>query len=302
MTAPWLNYHHLLYFWTVAKHGSIAAAAKSLRLAQPTISAQIRALEESLGTPLFVRAHRRLGLTTAGRVAYRYADEIFGLGKQLVDALHESRSGHLPSLHVGLTFLVPKLVAYRLLEPALARADELAVHVFEDRLAQLIPRLASHELDVVLSDAPLGAESRVKAFNHPLGSGGTSFFARADIAAKYRRGFPQSLDRAPMLYPMAGSLLRRDLERWFSRIHVAPALVAEFDDTALLKVFGQAGRGVFAGPTVIERAIRQQYDVAVIGRTDEVVERVYAITVERKIVHPAVEAICEAARTKLFHG
>jgi len=296
----WLNYHHLLYFWTVAREGSIAVAAKSLRLAQPTISAQIRVLEEALGTPLFVRAHRRLELTESGRIVFRYADEIFGLGRELVDALAQRPQGKSIVFHVGLTFVVPKLIAYRLIEPALGPQPHTVVHVHEDRLSQLLPRLANHELDVVISDAPIATESTVRAFNHPLGSSGTTFFGVPELATKYRRGFPASLDRAPMLWPMAGSLLRRDLERWFARIDVAPAMVAEFDDSALLKVFGQAGRGLFAGPTAIEKEIRQQYDVAVVGRTDEVVERFFAITVQRRIVHPAVNAICHTARTGLF--
>jgi LysR family transcriptional activator of nhaA len=296
----WLNYHHLLYFWTVARDGSIAVAAKSLRLAQPTISSQIRALEEQLGMPLFVRAHRRLELTEAGRIVFRYADEIFGLGRELIDALHQRPQGRPLVLNVGLTFVVPKLVAYRLIEPALGGEPNTIVHVHEDRLSQLLPRLARHELDVVISDAPIASESNVRAFNHPLGSSGTTIFATAELAAKYRRGFPASLDHAPMLLPMAGSLLRRDLERWFARIDVAPAMIAEFDDSALLKVFGQAGRGLFAGPSVIEKEIRQQYDVAVVGRTQDVVERFFAITVQRRIVHPAVSAICQSARSDLF--
>lgn len=296
----WLNYHHLLYFWTVAREGSISMASRTLRLAQPTISAQIRVLEDSLGTALFVRAHRKLELTESGRVVFRYADEIFGLGRELVDALRQGPQGRGAAVHVGLTFVVPKLIAYRLVEPALAGEPKTVVHVHEDRLAGLLPRLANHELDVVISDAPIANESNVRAFNHPLGSSGTTIFGTKELAAQYRRGFPASLDRAPMLWPMAGSLLRRDLERWFARIDVTPTMVAEFDDSALLKVFGQAGRGLFAGPTAIEKEIRQQYDVVVVGRADGVVERFFAITVQRRIVHPAVNAICQTARTDLF--
>jgi LysR family transcriptional regulator, transcriptional activator of nhaA len=296
----WLNYHHLFYFWTVAREGSIALASKSLRLAQPTISTQIRALEEALGSPLFVRAHRRLTLTESGRVVFRYADEIFGLGRELVEALRMGPVGRAVALNVGLTFVVPKLVAYRLLEPALDAKPAVTIHIFEDRLSQLLPRLGNHELDVILSDAPIASESSVRAFNHPLGSSGISFFGVPALANKYRRGFPASLHGAPMLWPMASSLLRRDLERWLSRQGVAPRIVAEFDDSALLKAFGQAGRGVFAGPTAIEEEIRRQYDVAVLGRTDEIIERFYAITVQRRIHHAAVLAICASARADLF--
>ncbi len=298
----WLNYHHLLYFWTVAREGSIAAASKSLRLAQPTISTQIRVLEEQLGTQLFVRAHRRLELTESGRVVFRYADEIFGLGREMIEVLRERPRGRAVVLNVGLTAVVPKLVAYRLLEPALQLEPRINIHVHEDRFAGLLGKLANHELDVVLSDAPVGTESSVRAFNHPLGQCGISLFGTASLVARHRRNFPQSLDRAPMLLPMSGTLLRRDLERWFARLGVVPEIVAEFDDSALLNVFGQAGRGLFAGPSAIEAHIRRQYDVAVLGRTDDVIERFFAITVQRRIAHPAVSAICTSARNELFRA
>ncbi len=296
----WLNYHHLLYFWTVAREGSVSAAAKSLRLSQPTVSAQIKSLEQQLGQRLFQRAGRGLALTETGRIVLRYADEIFGLGRELVDTLRDRPTGRSPELSVGLTFVVPKLVAHRLLSPAFDLPERVRVHVQEDRLAVLLGRLANHELDVIVSDAPIGAESNVRAFNHPLGQCGVTFFGTPELAQRYRRGFPQSLDRAPMLLPLAGSLLRRDLERWSARLGIAPDVVGDFDDSALLKVFGQSGHGVFAGPTVIEKEIRSQYGVAAIGRTEEVVERFFAITVQRRIAHPAVAAICSHARARLF--
>lgn len=296
----WLNYHHLLYFWTVAREGSISAAAKSLRLSQPTISAQLRLLEDHLGSPLFDRGHRRLTLTEAGRVAFRYADEIFGLGREMVDALHERPTGRALVLRAGLTSVVPKLIAFRVLQPAFALDGDVRLHVHEDRMPALLSKLARHELDLVVSDAPVGTETAVRAFNHPLGQSGVTFFASASLAAKHRRGFPAGLDRAPVLLPPAGSLLRRDLERWFDRHGIEPQVVAEFDDSALLKVFGQSGLGIFAGPTAIENQIRTQYDVQVVGRTEEVLERFYAITVERRIQHPAVLAVCENARARLF--
>lgn len=312
----WLNYHHLLYFWTVAKEGSLAGAAKVLRVSQPTLSTQIRALERQLDVELFDRSGRRLRLTDVGRVAFRYADEIFSLGRELVDVVHERPVGRPLRLAVGLTFSVPKLVAYRLLEPALVLPGGVELDVHEDRLPELLARLVTHELDLLISDAPLmadlggkgvgahtgdaaGAPSR-KAFNHPLGESHATFFAADALARRLRPGFPRSLDRAPFLMPMRGTPLCRELERWFDRHDLAPQIRGSFDDGALVKVFGQSGVGVFVAPSVIEQEIRAQYDVAVVGRTDEIVERFYAITVERRLKHPGVIAISSAARQDLF--
>ncbi|MFO0637444.1 MAG: transcriptional activator NhaR [Nannocystaceae bacterium] len=296
----WLNYHHLLYFWTVAREGTVSAAAKRLRLAQPTVSAQVRALEHQLGAELFDRSRRRLVLTDTGRMVLRYAEEIFGLGRELVESVREGPRGRALELTVGLTFVVPKLVAYRLLRPVLALEGGVRLHVHEDRLPVLLARLAQHELDAILCDSPVGAESSIRAFNHPLGHCGVTFFAARGLAQRLRRGFPRSLDGAPMLLPLRGSLLRRDLEAWFARHAITPRAVAEFDDSALLKVFGQAGEGVFAAPAAIEAEVREQYGVEVLGRTDEVVERFYAVTVARRIQHPGVAAICDTARARLL--
>lgn len=296
----WINYHHLLYFWMVAKEGSIAEAAKRLRLSQPTISTQIRTLEEMLEVELFDRSGRRLVLTEAGRVAFRYADEIFSLGREMVDVLHERPTGRPVQMVVGITYVVPKLIAYRLLSPALALPEGLHVVCREDRFDHLLGQLARHELDLVLSDVPLGPDVSVKAFNHLLGTCGVSFFAAPELARKYRRGFPRSLDRAPFLLPMPGSSVRRELDRWFDQLDLRPEIVGQFDDSALLKVFGQSGFGVFAGPSVIEAEIKREYNVQVVGRADGIQERFYAITVERRLKHPGVVAISESAKTTLF--
>lgn len=312
----WLNYHHLFYFWTVAKEGSLAGAAKVLRVSQPTLSTQIRALETQLDVALFDRSGRRLRLTEVGRVAFRYADEIFSLGREFLDVVHERPVGRPVRLAVGLVFTVPKLVAYRLLEPALALPGGVELEVHEDRQPELLARLASHELDLVISDAPLmpdvgakGAGARKgdavgavpkKAFNHPLGESPATFFAAEPLARRLRPGFPRSLDRTPFLMPMRGTPLRRELERWFDRHDLEPQIRGSFDDSALVKVFGQSGVGVFVGPAVIEQQIRAQYGVAVVGRTDEIVERFYAISVERRLKHPGVIAISSAARHDLF--
>jgi LysR family transcriptional activator of nhaA len=297
--STWLNYHHLLYFWTVVREGSISAASKRLRLAQPTISTQLKALEEQLGVPLFDRSRRRLELTEIGKTTYRYADEIFALGRELLETLHEGPLRGL-RLSIGVTHVLAKLIAYRLIEPALAIGESMAVSCQQDRFEHLLTRLARHELDLVLSDTPLGPEVGVKAFNHLLGHSEISFFAAPAQANKLRRNFPASLDRARFLLPMTGSALRRGLDRWFESENLQVNVVGEFDDSALIKVFGQSGFGVFAGPSAIEAEIKHQYDVQVIGRTPAISQPFYAITLDRRIRHPGVAAISQAAKTKLF--
>jgi LysR family transcriptional activator of nhaA len=296
----WLNYHHLLYFWTVARAGSIARATEELRLAQPTISGQLRTLEAQLGEKLFVKSGRGLALTEVGRVVYQYADEIFSLGRELSDVLRGRPHGRPARLHVGVSDAVPKLVAYRMLAPALRLREPVRLVCDEDTPDRLIAALSSHDLDLVLSDAPLTAAIRVKAYNHLLGSCGVSVFGAPRLAAKYQRRFPASLDRAPFLLPTETSTLRRSLEQWFDTQGVHPALVGEFEDSALLKTFGTAGEGLFVAPSAIEREVEAYYRVRLVGRIDSIVERFYAISVERRLKHPAVVAISENARTTLF--
>lgn len=296
----WLNFHHLLYFWTAAREGSVTRASEELRLAQSTVSMQIRQLEHVLGERLFQREGRRLVLTDVGRTVYRYADEIFGLGRELLDAIKGRPTGKPARLAIGIADQVPKLIAYRLIQPALALETPVRLFCSEGRSDQLLADLALHRLDVVLTDAPVGPAPRVRAFNHILGECGVTFFARDPLARASRRRFPRSLDGMPLLLPSDGTVLRRALEHWFAAIDVRPQTVGEFDDSALLKVFGQAGSGAFAGPTVIEREICRQYEVKIVGRTEAVKERFYAISVERRLSHPAVVAISDAAKRRLF--
>jgi LysR family transcriptional activator of nhaA len=296
----WLNYHHLLYFWIVAREGSIARATAVLRLAQPTISAQIRSLEGQLGERLFARQGRGLVLTEVGRTVYRYADEIFGLGRELLEVVKGRPAGRPTRFTVGVADVVPKLVAHRLLEPALRLAEPVRLACREDHAERLLAALALHEVDLVLTDAPIPPSVRVRGFSHLLGECGVTIFAVQALAAVRRRRFPRSLDGAPFLLPVEATSLRRALDSWFEARGMRPAVVGEFEDSALLKVFGQAGRGLFAGPTAIEREICAQYAVAVVGRIPDVRERFYAISPERKIRHPAVAAITEAARERLF--
>ena len=265
-----------------------------------TVSAQLRRLEEALGEQLFDRSHRTLVLTDVGHVAYRYANEIFTLGRELTERLRGQPAGLPLRLLVGVADVLPKLVAYRLLEPALQIDEDVQIECVEDTSERLLARLAVNELDVVLSDAPVPPAVRVRAFNHLLGECGVTFLGAPALVATHRRGFPQSLDGAPFLLPSEGTALRRSLEHWFDGVGIRPLVVGEFQDSALLKVFGQAGAGIIAIPSIIAEDARRQYKVRKLGETTEIVERWYAISVERRVQHPAVLAICHVAREHLF--
>jgi LysR family transcriptional activator of nhaA len=292
----WLNYHHLLYFWTVARTGTIANASRELHLSQPTISTQLKTLEDALGQKLFQRAGRRLVLTDVGRTAFRYADEIFRLGRELQEAITRGPMSRQVRFAVGVADVVPKLVAERLLNPAYLAVPDLQLEVHEGHVTQLLGKLALHELDVVISDQPAPHDVKVKAFSHELGESGTTFFARASLAASLKKNFPASLDGAPMLVPLPGSSSRNELDQWFEKKGVRPKIVGEFDDSALMKAFGSSGRGVFAAPEAIEEEIARQFEVQPIGSTNELRQTYYAISVERRLRHPAVVAVAERAR------
>jgi len=297
----WPNYPHLLYFWVVAKEGSIVAASKELRLAHPTISGQIHRLEDVLGQKLFSRHGRNLVLTDEGRVAFRYAEEIFGLGQEFLDTVKGKSSGRPVRLVVGVSDALAKSVVQRILEPVFSLGEDIQVVCRDDRSVEaFMGELAQNDVDVVLSDAPAGPGSPVRAFSHLLGECGTMFFAAPPLAKRLRPRFPQSLDGAPFLVPGVDSTLRRALNEWFESQDIRPKVVAELDDTALTKVFGEAGLGVFAAPDVIENEVRKRYHVQVVGRSDKLQQRVYAISLERKVKHPAVVAICEVARKSIF--
>ncbi len=295
----WLNYHHLLYFWTTVREGSVVAAARSLRLSHTTVSEQIRALEEALGEKLLERRGRRLVATEMGRVVHRYADDIFAIGRELVDTVKGRSVGRTARIDVGIADVLPKLVVRRLIEPALR--PEVPVHLacHEDTHERLLGRLALREVDVVLSDAPAPPSGAVRAYNHLLGSSGVTFFA-APALGSLREGFPGSLDGAPMLLPLLGSALRRAMDAWFATHGVRPRIVAEFEDSALLKVVAQDGFGAFAVASAVEAEVQKQYGVVPIGRTEDVREQFYAISIERTIKNPIVLALCSAARTEVF--
>lgn len=296
----WVNYHHLLYFWVVAREGGLVQAGEVLRLAHPTLSAQIHALEDQLGEKLFEKVGRKLALTEMGRIVFRYADEIFTLGREMVDTVRGRSTGQPLRLNVGVVDAVSKLVVRQLLQPALSLSETVRLVCYEDSYDKLLADLALHSLDIVIADAPVPTGSSVKAFNHLLGETGITFFGARALAKSLKRTFPASLDGAPMVLPLESSTLRRALNQWFERHGIKPRVVAEFEDSALLKVFGADGLGVFTGPSVVEKAVCRQYDVAVIGRTRDVKERFYAVSVERRLKHPAVVAISDVARQELF--
>jgi LysR family transcriptional activator of nhaA len=295
----WLNYHHLLYFWTVAREGTIARASEELRLAQPTISGQIRALEEQLGEKLFQRSGRNLVLTDIGRVVFAYADDIFATGRELMDTLKDRPTGRPVRLQVGVADEVTKIIAYRLLEPALRLPQPVHIVCRDGAPERLLTDLATHALDLVIADTPISPAIKVKAFSHPLGETAVTVFGVAKLAAPRRKNFPRSLDGAPFLLPTIGKTLRRTLDHYFDQEQIRPRIVAELDDSALLTTFGQGGAGLFVAPTVLEKEVMRQFGVTVVGRLDEVRERYFAISVERRLKHPAVIAISEAANEML---
>lgn len=295
-----LNYHHLLYFYVVAREGSIARATKVLDLTQPTISGQLRTLEQALGEKLFERRGRNLVLTERGHVIYRYAEEIFSLGDELVRTLQGQPTSGPLRFAVGVSDSLPKLTTYRLLAPAFALQAPMRLLLRIGKTDQLLADLSIHALDLVLADTPINPGVKVRAFNHLLGECDVTVFATAALADKYHRNFPRSLQDAPFLLPTQGTALRRSLEQWFEAENIHPAVAAEVEDMALLQVLGQEGLGLFAAPTVVEDEIRRQYRVAPIGRIEAVRERFYAISIDRKLKHPAVLAISKAAKGSLF--
>ena len=297
---PWLNYHHYLYFWMTVREGGIQAASKKLRLAHPTVSVQIKRLEESLGHDLFDRSRRKLELTEAGQIAYRYADQIFSLGQEFLDALSGHDTASSLRLAVGASDVMPKLIVRTLLEPALHLEQPVRLNCMEDSFDRLLGELAMHRLDVVLADTPCPPGSGVKAFNHLLGECGVGFFGVRKLANRLRRGFPESLDGAPMMLPASDTALGRGVRQWLDRQGIRPDIVAEFTDSALMKAFGQSGLGVFPLPIVTEEDVKRQYQSVKIGETTEVMAHFYAISSERRLRNPAVVAICESAREELF--
>ena len=298
-----MNYKHLHYFWAAAKAGGIVRAGKQLHVSPQTLSGQIKLLEGRLGSALFRKSGRNLELTEPGRVALGYAEQIFALGAELEAKVGPARRGGQPvDFRVGIADAVPKSIAYRLLEPALAVSPQVRLVCHEGSFRELLGRLAVHRLDLVVADEPMGRQVSVKAYNHPLGSTAMSFFAAPALKRTLAGAFPQCLDGAPMLLQGATSALRQRFDFWLATHQLRPRVIGEFDDAALMQAFGGEGRGIFMAPSVLEAEVVAQYRVRVIGRSAELVEEFYAVSAERRITHPCIAAITGAAREQLFGG
>jgi LysR family transcriptional activator of nhaA len=300
-----LNYKQLHYFWAVAKAGSIVRASERLNLTPQTLSGQIGLLEDALRAPLFLRVGRRLELTETGRLALSYADEIFQIGNELEEVLRARPERHAIPFRVGVDDAVPKSIAYRLLTPAMELASPVRIVCREDKLVRLLVELAIQRVDLILADRPMPDrpmpdEANVKGYSHKLGNCGITFFAAPRLAKTFKKKWPHVLDAAPLLIPGKDAAIRIPLMRWFDVHQLRPHIVGEFDDSALMQAFGQAGIGIFIAPSVIADEVRREHSVVVVGRTDEVTEQFYAISLERRLTHPAVVAINDTAHRELF--
>lgn len=295
-----LNLKHLRYFWAVATHGSIAKAADILFVTPQTISGQISDLEKQVGNKLFKRDGRNLVMTDTGRLVFSYADEMFRLGNELQDVLAGHTPGSSITLNVGIAMVVPKLLTYRVLDPVLHMDEQVRLICHEAPLVDLLADLAVHKLDIVLADSPTNPTLNIRAYNHELGSCGITFYSTPEMAGVLRENFPESMDGEKLLMPSNGSHLRRSLEGWFEKKNINPMVVAEFEDRALMKAFGEAGAGIFTTPTAVKEDVLQKYGVEIIGETDEISERYFLISAERRIKNPAASLITESARTGLF--
>ncbi|MFO1381863.1 MAG: transcriptional activator NhaR [Chitinivorax sp.] len=287
-----LNYKHLYYFWVAAKEGGVMRAAERLQMSPQTVSGQISLLEQALGKSLFTLQGRRLSLTEAGRIALSHADQIFLLGEQMQDALQSAAIDRTLRLTVGISDALPKLIAYRLLENVLQLPEQVRLVCFEGKFEALLGDLALHKLDVVLTDRPASPGTGLRVYSHALGDDSVTLYADQSMVQRYSSGFPHSLDGAPMLLPTRNNALRARLEQWFESQGIRPLIVGEFEDNALLMTFGRAGLGVFPATTALAPTIAEQYGAAAIGEIGAVREQFYAISTERRIRHPAVEAIC----------
>lgn len=295
-----INYRHLLYFHTVAKEGGVTAAAEVLGVAQPTVSAQLRQLEQDLGCELLQRVGRGLELTETGRVVQRYANDIFSIGSEMLQALDGRPTDGRPRLTVGIADVLPKLAVARVLEPLLVGDEAVHLVCYEGKPADLLAKLSVHELDLVLADAPVGSDQSIRAYSHLVGECSVTVFAAEEQAKAYRREFPQSLDGAPFVLPTSNTMLRRMLDDWFTLQDIHPQVLAEIEDSALVKSFSQVRGTLFAAPTLMQDQAAVMYGASPVGEIPEIRERFYAISLERKVRHPAVKALIEANQEGIF--
>ena len=295
MPVEFLNFQHLYYFWIVAREGGISHASEVLDISPSTISSQISQLEKALQVKLFRRVGRNIRLTDVGQIAFRYAGQIFGLGREMTHALKGWDTGGPFSLQVGIADAVPKLVATKLLEPALAVSPEIRLTCREGRPELLLAELALHRLDLILLDAPADPGSTIRAFSRLLQDCDIAIFGTPELLRKYSHGFPESLEGAPVLLPTPDSSIRRSFSRWLEMRGLQPRVVGEFEDSALMKAFGEIGTGLFPAPLLIADDLERQHGVKCLGSLEGTYARYYAVTVERQLEHPAVQAICDSA-------
>jgi LysR family transcriptional activator of nhaA len=296
----WLNHIHLRCFWATVREGGVTAASRALHVSQPTVSAHLRTLETVIGERLLERSSKGVSLTAVGRTTYRYADEIFRLSAELEGTLRGDGVATELSVRLGVADVVPKFVAHHIVAPALRGSQPARLECFEGKPVDLVTRLARGELDAVLADTPVDPQYHVNAFNHLLGESGLTVFASAADAPRYRAGYPGSLDGAPFLLPTRSSVMRREMDRWFSAQRIYPDVRAEFEDMALLREFAADGLGLFVLPTVVEGDVRRHCRAHVVSRIEDVRERFYVITLQRRVRHAAVTAIVQGAREELF--
>jgi LysR family transcriptional activator of nhaA len=295
-----LNFHHLRYFWMVARKGGVRKAAEELHVSQPSISAQLRLLEESLGEKLFKRSGRTLVLTEMGQLILTYADEIFSAGRELMNAVKQRPGGRLLRLNVGMTDSISKLMGFEFLKPAIRFSEPVHVVCRMAAIEVLVNQLQAHRLDIVLADEPASSSLKAKTFNHRLGRSGVTFCAVPAIAKKLRRNFPQSLNGATALLPTENMGMRAVLETWFDTKGIHPRLLGEYEDSALMVFCATAGRGFTVVPTVVAREVLKHWGLRVIANVDECGTEFYAITAERRVKNPAAMAITEHAYSSLF--
>jgi LysR family transcriptional regulator, transcriptional activator of nhaA len=297
-----INYQHLYYFWTVAKHGNISAACEELHLAQPTVSAQLAVFEHNIGTKLLVKQGRKLVLSDTGRAVFHYAEEIFSLGRELNNVL-KGRSGERGlRLNLGISDALPKLLAYRLIKPLLREGGGVQIQCWEDKTERLLNELSLHSIDVMLSDIPATPARGTRVFNHYLGESPVGIFGAPQLSKRYKSQFPRSLNGAPFILPTSNTALRRSLDLWFDQLEISPNIQAEIEDSALIKTFGMGGSGLFFSPIAVSGAIEQQYQVELLGLAESVVERFYIVTAQRRIQHPLIQAILEQAAKGIGNG
>jgi LysR family transcriptional activator of nhaA len=296
----WLNYQHLFYFWNVANFESVSQAAKHLRLAQPTVSAQLKQFENTLGEKLFERSGRNFKLSEMGLITYRYADQIFSLGKELLDVIDGKSVGHLKDFRIGISDVVPKSLSYRLIEPALRTDSGVNVSCFEDKTERLLADLAIAEIDLVIADRPIPPNVKVKAFNHFIGESGISFMASKKIAQVVKKNFPKSISNAALILPTAESTVRGEIEYWFEQLNIDINCVASFQDRGLMKIAAREGQGIIPVPTVIEQEVKKEFHLEVVGRTKDVKEKIYLISLDKRLKNPIMTKICEEGQRNVF--